>query len=84
MMAQGLRKLGSGTTDSTGSKTPGADVGLLSLFATYNPPGLIVSSGMRVHGERIGSDTIDGRAKQTAREITAVLKKRFQEEGWVE
>jgi len=83
MTAHGLRKIGSGSTDSTGSKTPGAGVGLLSLLATHNPVGLIVSTGMKVHGERTGSDTIEGRAKQTAREIADVLKKRFQEEGWI-
>jgi Domain of unknown function (DUF4410) len=39
MTAQGLRKLGSGTTDATGSKTPGSAVGVLSLIATHNPGG---------------------------------------------
>lgn len=84
MTAHGLRKIGSGSTDSTGSKTPGAGVGLLSLLATHNPLGLIVSTGMRIHGEETGSNTIEGRASQTAREIADVLKKRFQEEGWIE
>ncbi len=83
MTAHGLRKIGSGSTDSTGSKTPGTGVGVLSLLATHNPLGLIVSTGMRVHGERTGSDTIQGRARQTAKEIADVLKKRFQEEGWI-
>ena len=30
-----------------------------------------------------GNATIEGRAKATAKEIAEVLKKRFQEEGWI-
>jgi Domain of unknown function (DUF4410) len=37
MTAQGLRKLGSGTVDSGGSKGPGAAVGVAGLIATGNP-----------------------------------------------
>lgn len=59
-------------------------MGLLSLLATHNPLGLIVSAGMKAYGEKSGSDTIEGRASQTAREIADVLKKRFQQEGWIE
>jgi hypothetical protein len=83
MTAQGLRKLGSGTTDAEGSKTPGADLGVLGLIATHNPAGLIISSGMKIYGEESGSSTVKGRAKQTAKEIADVLKKRFQEQGWI-
>ena len=81
--AQGLRKLGSGQTDATGSKAPGADLGALGLIATHNPVGLIVSTGTKVYGEESGSSTVKGRAKQTANEIADVLKKRFQEQGWI-
>jgi len=45
--------------------------------------GLIVSTGMKAYGEKTGSSGIEGRAKQTAREIADVLKKRFQEQGWI-
>ena len=83
MTAQGLRKLGSGKTDSGGSKAPGADVGVLGLIATHNPAGLIISSGIKVYKEESGSSTVEGRAKQTAKEIADVLKKRFQEQGWI-
>ena len=83
MTAQGLRKLGFGTTDSGGSKAPGAEVGVLGLIATHNPAGLIVSSGMKVYREESGSSTVEGRAKQTAKEIADVLKQRFQEQGWI-
>ena len=84
MTAQGLRKIGSGTTDSSGGKTPGADLGVLGLLATHNPAGLIISSGMKIYGEESGSSTVKGRAKQTAKEIADVLKKRFQEQGWID
>jgi hypothetical protein len=82
--AQGLRKLGSGTTDAEGGKAPGADLGLVGLLATHNPAGLIISTGMKVYGQESGSSTVKGRAKQTAKEIADVLKKRFQEQGWIE
>ena len=81
--ANGLEKLGGGDTDATGNKTPGAGVGLLSMLATHNPLGLIVSTGMKVHDERSGEASIGGRAKQTATEIANLMKIRFQEEGWI-
>jgi len=84
MTAQGLRKVGGGTTDSEGGKTPGADLGVLSLIATHNPAGLIVSSGLKIYEEKSGKSTVTGRAEQTAKEIADVLKKRFQEQGWID
>jgi hypothetical protein len=83
MTAHGLRKLGSGETDATGAKTPGTAVGILALVATHNPAGLIISTGMKAYGEETGRSGIEGRAKQTAKEIADVLKKRFQQEGWI-
>jgi hypothetical protein len=84
MRADGLRKLGTGETDSTAGKTPGGAVGALSLIATHNPIGLIVSTGIKVHEEKTGSDKLQGRAKDTADKIASVLKQRFQEQGWIE
>ena len=84
MTSHGLRKLGGGTTDAEGGKTPGADLGALSLIATHNPVGLIVSTGMKIYGEESGKSTVKGRADQTAKEIADVLKKRFQEQGWID
>ena len=84
MTAQGLRKLGSGTLDSGSGKTPGGVVGLAGLLATHNPAGLIVSTGVKVYGEKSGKSTVEGRAKATAKEIADVLKKRFQKEGWIQ
>jgi len=81
--AHGLRKLGSGSTDATGGKAPGADLGVLGLIATHNPAGLIISSGIKIYGEESGRSTVKGRAAQTAKEIADVLKKRFQEQGWI-
>jgi hypothetical protein len=83
MTAQGLRKLGSGNVAAGGSKGPGGAVGLVTLAATGNPAGLIVSSGMKAYGEYSGSAKVEGRAKQTAKEIADVLKQRFQEQGWI-
>jgi len=84
MTAEGLRKLGYGSTESTGPKTPGEALGVVSLIATHNPLGLIVSTGIKAHEHKTGSDTLEGRGKDTAKEIAEVLKKRFQEQGWIE
>jgi len=82
--AQGLRKLGSGTEDAAGGKKPGGALGVAVLLATHNPAGLIVSTGMSIYGEKSRSDKVEGRAKQSAKEIANVLKKRFQEQGWID
>ena len=81
--AQGLRKLGSGKVASGGSKGPGGAAPLGVLIATGNPIGLIVSTGMKVYGERSGSSKIDGRAEQTAKTIAEQIKPRFKELGWI-
>jgi Domain of unknown function (DUF4410) len=83
MTPQGLRKLGSGTVNAGGGKTPGAALGAATFIATANPVGLIVSSGMKVYGEASGSSKVEGRAKATVKEIADVLKQRFQEQGWI-
>ena len=64
-------------------KLPGLRWGLPQLIATANPAGLIIGGGMKAYGEYSGSSKIEGRAKETAKEIAGVLKKRFQEEGWI-
>jgi hypothetical protein len=80
---QGLRKLGGGASESTSSKKPGAALGLVGVVAMHNPLGLIVSAGMKEHGEKTGSSTMSGRIKETASEISGILQKRFQEQGWI-
>jgi hypothetical protein len=84
MTAHGLRKLGGGTENAGGSKTPGMALGAVTLLATHNPLGLIVGGGMKVYGEKSGKSTIEGRADQAAKEIADVLKQRFQEQGWIQ
>jgi hypothetical protein len=83
MTANGPRKLGSETMDSSGNKTPGGALGVATLLATHNPVGLIVSSGVKVYGEASGRSTVEGRAEQTAKEIADQLRPKFQEQGWV-
>ena len=83
MTANGLRKLGAGTTDAKSGKGPGATLGAASWLVTGSPVGLIVGGGMKVYGEASGKATVEGRAKQTAKEIADVLKQRFIEQGWI-
>jgi hypothetical protein len=83
MTAQGLRKLGSATVAAEGSKGPGASLGAASWLVTGSPVGLIVGGGVKVYGEASGSSKVEGRAKQSAKEIADVLKARFQEQGWI-
>jgi hypothetical protein len=83
MTPQGLRKLGSADVGSAGNKTPGVGVGLATMIATRNPAGLIVSTGMKVYGEKSGSNTMEGRTQKTVEEIAGALKTRFQEQGWI-
>ena len=83
MTDRGLRKIGGGSTNAEGAKTPGEDLGVVGLLATHNPAGLIISGGMHLYGEESGKATIQGRVKATVKEISDVLKKRFQEQGWL-
>ena len=83
MTAQGLRKLGSGTVDSGGGKTPGGAVGVAALIVTGNPVGLIVGGGAKAYGEYSGSSKVEGRAKAIAKEIAEKIKPKFQQQGWI-
>jgi hypothetical protein len=58
-------------------------MGVAGLVATGNPAGLIVTSGMKAYGEASGSSTLEGRAKDTAKEIADRLRPRFKEQGWI-
>jgi hypothetical protein len=84
MTAQGLRKLGSGTVDAAGAKSPGASLGVAGWIVTGSPVGLLVSGGMKAYGEASGSSKIEGRTKATAKEIADQLKTRFQQQGWIQ
>lgn len=83
MTPTGLRKLGQGTTGATGNKGPGAAVGAAAWVVTGSPIGLVVGGGLKIYGEASGKDTIEGRAKQSAKEIGEVIKGRAQQEGWI-
>ncbi|WP_374088985.1 DUF4410 domain-containing protein [Methylomicrobium lacus] len=81
---QGLRSVGGGTGDASGSKAPGAALGAIGAIATGNPAGLIISTGMKVYGEESGSSKVEGRTEQIVEEITERLRTRFQQEGWIQ
>ena len=81
---QGLRKLGSARVDAKGNKTPGAGAAAAGWAITGNPIGFAVTSGLKIYGEASGRAGVEGRARQTAKEIAERLKQRFQEEGWID
>jgi hypothetical protein len=84
MTASGPRKLGQGSLDAGGGKMPGGALGVAALLVTHNPVGLAVQAGVQGYGELSGSAKIQGRAKQTAKEVADQLKIRFKEEGWIQ
>jgi Domain of unknown function (DUF4410) len=83
MTANGLEKLGSGSLNSSGNKTPGMVAPAAIAIATGNPVGLIVMGGLKVYGEASGRNKLQGRAKATADQIADQLKIRFRERGWI-
>jgi hypothetical protein len=83
MTPDGLRKLGFGTVDAGGNKSPGMVLGVATFLATKNPAGLIINAGVQTYGEASGNDEVTGRAKATAKQIAAVLKRRFTDQGWL-
>ena len=84
MTDHGLRKLGYGTIDAGGNKSPGMVLGIATFLATKNPAGLIINGGMQAYGAASGNNTVEARAKATAGKIAEVLKQRFQQQGWIE
>ncbi len=84
MTAQGLRKLGSGTVDAAGGKSPGASLGVAGWIVTGSPVGLLVQGGAKAYTEASGQAGIEGRAKATAKEIAKALKTKFQQQGWIQ
>jgi hypothetical protein len=81
--AQGWQKLGSGSTSSSGNRTPGMVVPAAVAIATGNPIGLIVMGGTKVLGEASGRNSLQARAKATADQIAEQLKVRAQARGWI-
>lgn len=87
MTDDGLSRLGSAKLDATEGfvgKTPGMAVGVVGTIATHNPLGLVVSTAVKTHQEKSGGGKLEGRAKDTGKEIADMLKPRFQEFGWIE
>jgi len=83
MTPNGLLELGKGELDTEAVKSPGAAVGLVTFAATKNPLGLIVSTGVKLHDEKTGSATIEGKVKQVATQIAAEIRPRFEQQGWI-
>ena len=83
MTQQGLRKLGSWTLSSSGSKTPGIWVPVVTAIALGNPLHLMFSTGMKIYGEESGRSTLRGRAKATASALAGQLRIAFQDWGWI-
>lgn len=83
MTSKGLRKIGSGDVNAGGGKSPGMALGVATLIATANPAGLIISGGAHIYGEESGSSKVEARAKAISKEISDVLKQRFQQQGWI-
>lgn len=80
----GLRFLGGGDVDSSGSKGPGMAVPLAVTIATANPIGLIVSGAVKATGEVTGRSTIEGAAERTAQTIADEMKPKFVQQGWLD
>ena len=83
MTSLGPRLVGSGTVESSGSKTPVAIAPLVVLAATANPIGLIASGTAKVAGEVMGKNTLENAAERTVDEIADELRVRFLERGWI-
>ena len=83
MTDHGLRPLGMRETEAGGGEMPGLLVPVAVVAATGNPVGLIVGGAAKLSGET-GSETIDGAAKRTAKEISQELEAAFQRQGWIQ
>ena len=83
MTAQGLRPLGRGEVRSEGGKLPGMVLPVAVLAATASPIGLIVGGAAKATGAVTGSETIEGAAKRTAKEIAAQVRTTAEEQGWI-
>lgn len=83
MTSHGLRLLGSGRIDSSGSKTPGLILPLAVMAATASPIGLIVGGTVKLAEEGSGSSTIEGSAKRTAETISEQLIDAAKRQGWL-
>jgi hypothetical protein len=53
------------------------------VAATANPIGLVVGGAAKATGEATGSETIEGAAARTAKEIAAQLRTAAQQQDWI-
>jgi hypothetical protein len=83
MTPQGLRPLGRGEIRTGGGKLPGMVLPAAVLAATASPIGLIVGGTAKATGELTGSETIEGAAKRTAKEVGAQLRTAAEAQGWI-
>jgi hypothetical protein len=83
MTAEGLRPLGRGQIRSEGGELPGMIVPLAVVAATASPIGLIVGGTAKTTSELTGSETIEGAAERTAKEIAAQLRTAAAEQDWI-
>jgi hypothetical protein len=83
MTSSGLRKLGGGTINAGGGKTPGVLLPLAVTVATANPIGLVVGGAVKAAGEISGRNAIEGSAERTAAQVANELEGAFQRQGWI-
>lgn len=81
--SDGMRPLALESIEARGARRPGAALSVAGLIATANPAGLIVGSVITAYGEITGRSALDGRARQTAKEIAEDLEIRFRRRGWI-
>jgi hypothetical protein len=80
---EGLRPLGRGEIRSEGGELPGMVLPVAVVAATANPIGLVVGGAAKATGEATGSETIEGAAARTAKEIAAQLRTAAQQQDWI-
>lgn len=83
MTEKGLKPLGSGEVQAGSGKMPGGAVPLVVAVATANPVGLLVGGAAKAYGEMSGSDTIEGAAERTARQIADRIQITAEQQGWI-
>ncbi len=80
---RGLVPLGSAQIETSGGKKPGMLVPLGAGAATGNVARSAVISGASNILQEAGSESLDGAAKRTAKEIAKVIVKAYEERGWL-
>jgi len=79
----GLVPLGSAQIKAGGGKTPGMLVPLAVGVATGSVVRSLVISGTANVLQELGSESLDGAAKRTAKEIAKVIVREYKKRGWL-